>query len=109
MINGEELRSWAAEYRIRQRGDGDTCPAAHQATFRHIKHLCQTNLEDYCASALGDSSAPWRRHNVNKATRLSKIASSLSNRSANESAWRHGIEGIIVKRLSDEVTWYVEV
>jgi hypothetical protein len=109
MINGEELRKWAAEYRIRQRGDGDAWPSAHQATFRHIKHLCQTDLEDYRASALGDPSAPWKRHNVNKAAHLSKIASSLSNRSANESAWRHGIEGIIVKRLSDEVTWYVQV
>jgi hypothetical protein len=105
MINGEELRKWAAEYCIRQRGDSDVCPSAHQATFQHIKLLCQTNLEDYRASAFGDSSVPWKRHNVNKAAHLSKVAASLSNRSANESAWRHGIEGIIVKRLSDEVKW----
>lgn len=109
MVGSEELRKWAAEYRIHQKGESDECHPAHQTTFRDIKHLCQINFHHYNAGASKDSNAPWKRHNVNKAAHLSRKALSLSNRSANESAWRHGIEGVIVQRLADEVAWYVEI
>jgi hypothetical protein len=105
MDNSEELRKWAAEYRIRQKAPSDEWPLEHQMTLEHIRQICRTNLHDYNASSLKDSKEPWKRHNVSKAAYLSKKASFLSERSANESAWRHGIEGVIVKRLSDEVAW----
>lgn len=105
MINSEELRKWANEYRIRQKAPSDEWPSAHQTTFEQTRHLCRTNVQDYNACFVNDSKEPWKRHNVNKAIYLSKKASFLSERSANESAWCHGIEGVIVKRLSDEVAW----
>lgn len=108
MVNSEELRKWAGEYRIRQKTPSDEWPLAHQMTFQHITHLCRINLQDYSACASKDSDESWKQYNVNKAAHLSKKSSSLSERSANESAWRHGIEGVIVRTLSEEVAWFVE-
>lgn len=94
MVNSEELRKWANEYRIRQKAPSDGWASARQTTFEHIIHLCRTNVQDYNACSVRDSKEPWNQHNVNKAMYLSKKASFLNERSANESAWRHGIEGV---------------
>ena len=105
MVNSEELRKWANEYRIRQKAPSEEWPLAHQMTFEHVRIICRTNLQDYNACAIRDSKELRNRHNVNKAVYLSKKASSSSERSANESAWRHGTERLIVKRLSHEIAW----
>lgn len=93
------------ECRIRQKAPSEAWPLAHRMIFEQVRNICRPNLQDYNACAIRDFKGPWKRHNVNKAVNLSKKASFLSERSANESAWRHVIERLIVKRLSDELAW----
>lgn len=107
MVNSEELRRVVAEYRICEKSSSDKWPAAHQITFEHVESLAKTDLDAYGVGVSSESREPWKRHNINKAAYLAGKSAHLTGSSANESAWRHGIEGVIVKRLSDEVACYV--
>ena len=44
MVNSEELRNGANEYRIRQKAPSEEWPLAHQMTFEHVRNICRTNL-----------------------------------------------------------------